>query len=846
MKQYNSHIVSNFSPKVGEVSFGRRGMIAIILFLLFPLTLSAQPKREFRASWLTTVWAIDWPKNTWGDVRNGEAQQAEMRAIVDSLAVANMNAVFFQVRGFCDAMYNSAYEPWSKYLTGARGGVPTYDPLQVLIDYAHSKGIEVHVWLNPYRYGTEGSTYGTLDTDYSHTHPEWLVKCGDLHILNPCLPEVKKRICEVVGDIMSKYDIDGVIFDDYFYQSGYQNSYEEAYYQATGSGMSRADWRRAQVNEMVRMVHDTIQAVKPYVHFGIGPAGIACKANTSAPVYGVEPCPVGSDWQYNGIYSDPLAWLDQKTIDYMAPQCYWTIGSTNDYDVLSNWWSKMASFFGRHVYPSQDLSDASKGKIGTLQGEIAAQMLLDRQHDRLSSPGSCWYSLITALQTGPTFFHHIRDHVNQHPAVVPQMWWLKQDTTLFVSDIRYQMQGSKFMLIWDAPAPNLRYVVYKVPLDSVNVPGIFTRGEYVRNVLYTNACQISMTEGNVKFAVSVLDRYGNEYPARWFGNTQLGNATPATLLFPADGGAPLQPTYFSWSRVPGADSYFIQISKNADFSTLDYEMETADTCFFTGNVLWLKQAETYYWRVVTRAANCYDAYSETRSFGSAFFQMIYPADEDRDISQTLTATCDSVPAAVATYTFEFAKSSGFAAKDIVYTATSSSPRVTVPDSVLLASTYYFVRASVVYNGVSAVSDPHRFRTAALVVPVPEIISPAEGDTILGSDVTVCWKEQLSSGFKVEISSVASFSTRMTKSATPDLYTFCHTFTNMEPGTYYLRVRAKGDSGLTAPSPVVTVIVETPSDIENTQEQGRIVKRIENGQVVIIRDGVRYSLIGTKL
>ena len=149
MKQYNSHIVSNSSPKVGEVSFGRRGMIAIILFLLLPLTLSAQPKREFRASWLTTVWAIDWPKNTWGDVRNGEAQQAEMRAIVDSLAVANMNAVFFQVRGFCDAMYNSAYEPWSKYLTGARGGVPTYDPLQVLIDYAHSKGIEVHVWLNP-------------------------------------------------------------------------------------------------------------------------------------------------------------------------------------------------------------------------------------------------------------------------------------------------------------------------------------------------------------------------------------------------------------------------------------------------------------------------------------------------------------------------------------------------------------------------------------------------------------------------------------------------------------------------------------------------------------------------
>ena len=821
----------------------KRLILYIILLLFLPLTLQAQqPKREFRASWLTTVWAIDWP-TSWGDARKGEEQQAELRAIVDSLAVANMNAVFFQVRGFCDAMYNSQYEPWSTYLTGVRGGQPTYDPLQVIVEYAHSKGIEVHAWMNPYRYSSSESTYGTLPTDYSNTHPEWLVNCGGLYILNPCMPEVKQRIAAVVADVVEHYDVDGIVFDDYFYQSGYLNSYDDAYYQATGAGMSRADWRRAQVNEMVRMVRDTIRAVKPYVHFGIGPAGIAGKENTSAPVYGVEPCPVGSDWQYNGIYSDPLAWYDQKTIDYMAPQCYWPIGSGNDYDLLSNWWSKMASHFGRHVYISQSLG--SKGSSATIEEEMGKQMQLDRDYDRIDAPGSCWYSLTTVLNSR-TYFGYFRDSICKHPAVVPQMYWMKQPSTLFVSNIRYQTLGSRFTLTWDDPQDNLRFVVYRVPLDSVNATGIFARGEYVRDIVYTNRCDITMNEGNVKFAVSVLDRYGNEYPARWMGNTVLENATPATITYPADGATPLLPTWFSWNRVPGADSYFVQFSKTADFSTLDYEAETTDTCFFTANVMWLDEGQNYYWRVVTRAANSFDAVSESRSFSCSYFKMIYPADEERDCSQTLTAVCDSVNDASAVYTFQFAKTSAFAARDIVYTATGNSPRATVPDSILLASTYYYVRALVAYSGVTATSDIHRFRTEALVVPVPVIVSPHEGDTIVGTEVPVCWQEQPSSGFRVEMSTATSFAARLTKSAKVDLYTYCHSFTQVEPGTYYLRVRAVADAALTEPSEVVSVVVEAPAALDNTQEGKTIQKVVENGEIVIIRDGIRYSILGTVL
>ena len=816
--------------------------VSLCYWLFAPCALNAQPKREFRASWLTTVWAIDWP-TSWGSAEKALQQQAELKAIVDSLAVANMNAVFFQVRGFCDAMYNSAYEPWSTYLTGVRGGVPSYDPLGVLVDYAHSKGIEVHAWMNPYRYSSSEATFGNLPTDYANTHPEWLVNCGGLYILNPCLPEVKTRIAAVVADLVEHYDVDGVIFDDYFYQTDYKNSYDDTYYQATGGGMSRADWRRAQVNDMVRMVRDTIRAVKPYVHFGIGPAGIAGKANTSAPVYGVEPCPVGSDWQYNGIYSDPLAWYDQKLIDYMAPQCYWPIGSGNDYDVLSNWWSKMASHFGRHVYISQSLG--SKGSSATIQEEMGKQMELDRAYDRLGAPGSCWYSLTTVLNNSH-FFRHFHDVISPQPAVVPQMWWLKQDTTLFVSNIRYLSVGNKFYLTWDAPQENLRYVVYRVPMDSINSEGVFARAEYVRAVVYTNSLEISLSEGNVKFAVSVLDRYGNEYPARWYGNTSIGDATATTLAYPEDGATPLLPTWLSWNKVTGADSYFIQFSKQPDFSSLDYEMETTDTCFFTDNVQWFAAGQTYYWRVVTRAANCRDAVSQSRSFVCSFFKLLYPHDEERDCSRELTAVCDTVADASAIYKFEFSKTSTFAQKDIVFTAEENAPRVTVPANTLLASTFYYVRAQVSFAGVTAYSAIHRFRTEAQEVPVPLLISPADGDTIRSTQVEVCWQEQPSSGFRVEMSTSTSFPARLTKSARVDNTIYCHTFSGVEPGTYFLRVKAVADATLTDPSQVVTIVVETPSALERTDAQTNVRKVLKNGQVIIIRDGVRYSLLGTLL
>lgn len=818
--------------------------------LCLALSLQAQPKREFRAAWLTTVWAIDWPKTHSQSSESGQLkQQEELRTIVDSLAEANMNAVFFQVRGFSDAMYNSKYEPWSQYLTGTRGGAPSYDPLALIIDYAHQKGIEVHAWVNPYRYASSDATYGNLPKDYSKTHPEWLVQCGAITILNPSLPEVRQQICNVIADMVANYDLDGVIFDDYFYQSGYQDSYDDEQYALRGNGLSRADWRRAQVNLMVREVHDTIKALKPWVTFGIGPAGVAGKENTSAPVYGVEPCPTpSSDWQYNQIYSDPLAWYNEHTIDYMAPQIYWTIDSKTNYDVLCKWWSDMAGHFDRHMYVSHSLSGMCADGFKLASGqfykeEIGAQMQLNRDYDRMGAPGSCWYGLSTGLAI-KGFIPYIKKELNPRPAVVPQMTWYRTDDCIYVSNIK----NNNTRLTWDAPKDNLRYAVYAIPQNKVGKSGAVATSKYLLGTTYTNSFELEgkeIVEGiPITFAVSVLDRMGNEYPARTMGNTTWGKSQAAQLEYPANNDNVLIPCYLSWNAVPEADSYFFQLSKSADFSTVDYEIETIDTTFYVGKIYWFESDVTYYWRVRTRSINKEDTYSEIRAFIGTPFHVLSPSEGDTVETLTPMLVCDSVAIDDVEYTFEIANAQAFAEDDIVFAGTSKQPRVEVSDSILVASHNYYVRATVRFDNAVVVSDPVRFRTMALQVPVPVIVSPVDGDTIIGSSVTVEWKQQASSGYQVEFSQSESFPSRKLKKIRTDLYTHNCTYDDIAEGIWYVRVAAVKEGGLTDYSEVVSFIVEIPSAVDDIYMSDQPTKAIENGHMVIYRNGKRYTIAGS--
>lgn len=828
----------------------------LALGLCMVLSLHAQPKREFRASWLTTVWAIDWPNpHSKPDAAGQLKQQEYMLSLIKLHEKANLNAIFFQVRGFCDAMYDSEYEPWSQYLTGTRGGEPTYDPLQLLIDSAHARGMEVHAWLNPYRYASSDATFGkNHEKDYYLTHPEWLVDCGGITILNPSLPEVREQICKVVADIVENYDVDGIIFDDYFHQSGYKDEYDQAQYDATGNGMSRADWRRAQNNLMVRMVNDTIKAIKPWVKFGIGPAGVAGKANTSAPVYGVEPCPTpSSDWQYNQIYADPLAWYNEKTIDYMAPQIYWTIDSWANYDVIAKWWSDMACHFNRHMYVSHSLSEMVSDNVSTSGGqfhadEIAAQIQLNRMYDRMDAPGSCWYGFSTGMTTR-NFFNYIAENVNNRPAVVPQMTWLTTNECIYVSNIREE--GSQ--LKWDAPRGNLRYVVYQIPTEELGLHGAVGTSRNLLGTTYTTSFELPSEEPAVPFtyAVAVLDRFGNEYPARTADNTTWGKSPKAEILYPADKADAIMPCNVSWKTVKEADSYFFQLSKSADFSEIDYEYEVTDTTFYLGKIYWLTEDGTYYWRVRTRSINKEDSFTDIHSFNGSYFRMQSPAEGDTCDFVTPTFVCDKVNYADVKYTFELSTTAKFDEASMVHVGTSSTNSYKLPFD-LLASRDYYVRATAQFNGMEVMTVNTKFRTMPQYVPVPVITWPTNGLDIAGEDLKIVWKQQASSGFQVEISGKTTFPPRSTTKIRIDETDVFSTTTTLEPGKWYIRVKAAAEGGYTEPSDVVEINmgveggvsgIEDGSAVENVQTAITPIKIIENGQVYILRNGVRYNLLG---
>ena len=245
-------------------------VLALILSTTFSFS-SNNPKEEFRASWIATVYGIDWP-HTKGNV---SVQKTEMDLILDRAKAANMTAVMFQVRGYSDALYQSTVgEPWSSVLTGTRGQNPGYDPLSYAIEQAHARGLELHAWINPYRLGNNTIRSNQIQDD-------WILLSDSKQILDPGNPAVRSYVLSVIEDIIDHYDIDGIIFDDYFY-NGVSSEYSKT--QAPNEtvmttennphNLSLGDWRRENVNLFVKSVMQSIESKKPYLRFGIGPAGV--------------------------------------------------------------------------------------------------------------------------------------------------------------------------------------------------------------------------------------------------------------------------------------------------------------------------------------------------------------------------------------------------------------------------------------------------------------------------------------------------------------------------------------------------------------------------------------------
>lgn len=318
-----------------------------VLVLIKPLTVCSQAKPEFRGVWIATVDNIDWPSK--GNF-NSESQKAEFMRILDMHQLNGLNAVIVQIRPCTDAFYPSQYEPWSAWLTGKQGQPPSpyYDPLEFMITEAHKRNMVLHAWINPYRAVFNINEPDLSPTHITRLHPEWFITYGDKRYFDPGNKEAQQYVTNVVTDVVNRYNIDAIHFDDYFYPyriEGREFPDKESF-KKYGNGMKRDDWRRSNTNAIIEMLHNAIKKANSNCQFGISPFGVWRNAD-SDPVNGSNTN--GSASNYDDLYADILLWLKNDWIDYVAPQLYWEIGHRRaPYEVLLNWWSKHT--YGKHCY----------------------------------------------------------------------------------------------------------------------------------------------------------------------------------------------------------------------------------------------------------------------------------------------------------------------------------------------------------------------------------------------------------------------------------------------------------------------------------------------------------------
>ena len=600
-------------------------LIAVVA-LMIPQLRAEEQKREMRAAWLATVSNIDWPSERGTGAAVIARQKQSLIDYLDGFASTNMNAVCIQVRSMCDAMYQSSYEPWSSYLTGSRGTNPGWDPLAFAVEECHKRGIECHAWVNPYRFANGGpNTWNTAQDQALRDSGILLTYTNSsgttTTVLNPGLPESRERIVNVCREMIENYDIDGIIFDDYFYPSGIPTNSSAADYQLwrnSGTTMTFANWRRAQVNQMVADVYNMVQLTKPQVRFAIGPAGVAGTASTSASQHGVTPCPTGSDWQYSSLFSDPLAWLEEGTIDYISPQLYWKRNhSTNPFGPLTQWWSYIAKHFGRHHYASQNIYFMDNdGNTTASWQEIVAQVQLSRQYTENNAPGVNFYS--SRYINGPRMTglgNYLVQTIFPKKALPPALEWKPKDNL----DTPENLALNGTTLSWNFVDGELvKYAVYAIP-TSVDVSTITSqqfegiKSDYLVAVTYNTSVTLPNEYATgYWFAVSSVDGYNFEYTPAYL-NAPAGEAQQVTLISPVNDAEAQWSQEFSWTAVPGA-TFKIEVASDNDFNNVLISQNGIAENHVTLDLSSFVSATRYFWRVTTVETGKFDKLSDVASF----------------------------------------------------------------------------------------------------------------------------------------------------------------------------------------------------------------------------------------
>ncbi len=482
-------------------------LLSIVFFLLFFIGISTAQKalkREFRGVWMASVANIDWPSRS--DIST-ERQREEFRSILNQHQKNGINAVIVQIRPSADAFYKSSLEPWSEWLTGVQGQHPDpeYDPLTFMVEEAHERGMEFHAWLNPYRaifdankfYHSENHIHldslkilmqNMVNSDTSNVngvltekeqmnlllllgadtsllvykHPDWFLQYGNKIYFDPGIPAVQEHISNVVKDIVSRYDVDAIHMDDYFYPyriAGveFPDSLSFEKYGSSYSSDLKDYWRRDNVNAIVEKLNETIKSTNPRVKFGISPFGVWRNASID---------PAGSatkagQTNYDDLFADVLKWQREKWIDYVIPQIYWHRGfDLADYETLAKWWNDNA--YGVQVYIGLGLyrvDGESKTEAWQNPLEIPEQVKLNRSLPNIQ--GSCFYSSKPMLNNPLGVTDILREQYFEYPALVPTMDWLENRTPQKPPLLDVKNTRSGCLLEWETNSSGKYYIVYR-------------------------------------------------------------------------------------------------------------------------------------------------------------------------------------------------------------------------------------------------------------------------------------------------------------------------------------------------------------------------------------------------
>jgi uncharacterized lipoprotein YddW (UPF0748 family) len=485
LKQFSANFAPNYVTLV-RITFCIRFIVkkirVITLFLLldfFLLTgcvaqsteteIPLPPKREFRAVWIATVDNIDWPSSK---TMPPDQQRTEFSGLLDFHKRVGMNAVFVQVRAAGDAFYAKSPEPWSEWLTGKQGRRPEpfWDPLEFMIKEAHQRGLEFHAWLNLNRLVHKSSTSVSTE-NLSHTHPEWIISYDGYKLFDFGIPEVRDFITQVTVNVAKNYDVDGIHFDDYFYPYAVpgQIVQDDATFRKYGEGFTnKADWRRNNINLLVKQIHDALEEVNPKLKFGISPCGVWRNKGTDpegSKTYGALA-------SYDDLFADSRKWIKEGWIDYIAPQVYFSSGFGRvPYRNLVDWWTDNS--FGRHFYVGMGayrVGYKERDKTWANPIEIPNQVRYFRGNE---TDGAIFFSSRSLKNNSLGFVDSLRQDLFRYPALVPTMPWKDSIPPLSPKRLKATlMLNNALELFWEKPDPApdgdgaAYYVIYRFEPDE--------------------------------------------------------------------------------------------------------------------------------------------------------------------------------------------------------------------------------------------------------------------------------------------------------------------------------------------------------------------------------------------